>query len=262
MNAAANPLSKTGIRMKIRFLTCRPAALFLGFAFACAPLAAMARTVGSGHAATEKREVSGFHAVDLRGFGDLEIIQNDTEGLTLTGDDNVLPLITTEVDKEGTLRIGLKSNESVMTQEKLRISLSVKSLDAVALSGSGNVHARELKGKGAGEFGVSLAGSGNVTVEKIEAGVLKVSLAGSGNVKLGGEAPEQQVDVEGSGDYDTAQLKSKNVTLSVSGSGDASVWATDNLDVKVSGSGDVEYRGKPTVKKKVSGSGSVEPATE
>ena len=221
---------------------------------------ASARVDGSGKVTTDNRQVSKVSAVELRGFGDLDIVQGDTESLSLTGEDNILPLITTEVDSKGTLHIGVKKGESVTTHEKLKYSLSVKSLNGLVLSGSGNIHVKELKNSGT--FDVSLEGSGNVKLERIEANALKVSLAGSGGVTVAGEAPEQTVDIAGSGDYEAAKLKSKTAKLSVAGSGDVEIWATDTLDVSVDGSGDVEYKGKPTVKKQVHGSGSVEPMAE
>ncbi len=226
-----------------------------------APLAS-ARVDGSGHVITENRQVSGVSVVELRGFGDLEIVQGDTEGIVLTGEDNILALVTTDVDAQGTLHIGLKKNEGITTHEKLKISLAVKTLSGLELAGSGNVHARELKGKTPGDFSVTLAGSGNVNLDKLEAGALKVTVAGSGTIKVAGEVPAQRVEIAGSGDYDAPKLKSATATVTVNGSGDVDIWATDTLDATVNGSGDVDYHGQPKVKKQVHGSGSVEAVNE
>lgn len=246
-----------------RFPSTRVLPLLAAFALAipCLP-SASARVEGSGKIVTEKREVSGINTVELQGFGDLEIVQDGTEGLTLTGEDNILPLISTEVDSKGVLHIGFKRNESIATHEKLRMNLAVKVLAGLTLSGSSNVHTKELKGKDDGNFSVELAGSGNVSVDKLAAGTLKLELAGSGDVKVAGEVSDQKIEIAGSGGYEGKDLKSKTATVSVSGSGDVEIWATDKLDVSINGSGDVDYRGKPELKKSVSGSGSVGPLDE
>ena len=44
---------------------------------------------GSGNIQSETREVSDFTAVDFSGFGELTIVQGDTEGLTIETDDNL-----------------------------------------------------------------------------------------------------------------------------------------------------------------------------
>ena len=60
---------------------------------------------GSGKSATEEREVGPVTEVALSGIGNLTIRQGDTPGLTVTADDNILPLIETETSgKKLTIR--------------------------------------------------------------------------------------------------------------------------------------------------------------
>ncbi len=54
-------------------------------------------TAGSGTAKTETRPVAGFTSIELAGTGDVQVKQTGTESLTVTADDNLLPLLTTEV---------------------------------------------------------------------------------------------------------------------------------------------------------------------
>src|SRR3954452_19692731 len=60
-------------------------------------LSACGSVQGSGNLRTETRSVSGFTAVDLSEQGHLVIEQNGTEGLTITAEDNILPLLTSNV---------------------------------------------------------------------------------------------------------------------------------------------------------------------
>ena len=61
--------------------------------------------VGSGTLKSESRPVSGFTTVTLSTVGSLTIEQTGTESLTVEGDDNIVPLITTVV-KNNNLEIG------------------------------------------------------------------------------------------------------------------------------------------------------------
>ena len=223
-----------------------------GWAFA-----ANARTVGSGHLTTETRSVSGFHAVDLESSGDVIITQGDTEGLTVEAEDNLLPLITTEVDGKGVLRLGFKPHESIQTTKKITFKLSAKLIDSLAIEGSGDVRAESLSVPGSGKFAVSVPGSGNVTVSKLTAGSVQASLDGSGDIKLAGDADSQVVSIDGSGKYETADLKTRSAKVDINGSGDAKLSASAELKVEINGSGDVGYYGSPNVKKSINGSGDV-----
>ena len=81
--------------------------VFLGCAlFAGCVLTAIS---GSGHVVDEPRSVSGFSAVSLSGSGRLLIEQGETESLTITADDNLLPLIKSEVSG-GRLELGSKDS--------------------------------------------------------------------------------------------------------------------------------------------------------
>lgn len=250
-----HPTFSTLLRKGLRW-TALPLA---AFGLVLVPAVRADMVVGSGNLKTETREVKGFHALDLSAFGNVVVTQGDTEGLTVEGEDNLLPLVTTEVDGKGTLHLGMKSGKgSVRATKPLTFKLATKGLDQVTISGSGNFDAQSLTEKEKGNLDVAVTGSGNVKIGTLSADGLKVSLQGSGTLTLGGSVNHQDVTLSGSGDYDTAELKTKTTTFKLSGSGDAEVWATDKLTVESSGSGDVSYYGKPTVEKHVSGSGSVD----
>ncbi len=214
-----------------------------------------AKTIGSGNVITETRTATGFHSVDLRSSGNVIITQGDTEGLVVEAEDNLLPLIETQVTKEGILRIGFKAHEEIHVTKPLVFKVAVKTLDAVVLAGSGSMESKALK---ADRFTVQLLGSGDIRLDDLKTDALTVVIDGSGNVKLAGKAKSQAVSVNGSGDYEAAALKTTAATVNVAGSGDCEVAASETLGVDISGSGDVSYYGTPAVTKHVSGSGGVD----
>ena len=69
-------------------------------------------TVGSGTAKTETRNASGFTSVTFSGIGTLNIKQTGVESLTVSADDNVLPLLTSTVSN-GTLTLGVETGHSI-----------------------------------------------------------------------------------------------------------------------------------------------------
>ncbi|MEO8346714.1 MAG: head GIN domain-containing protein [Betaproteobacteria bacterium] len=214
------------------------------------------RINGSGVLKAETRDLIGFHAITLGVEARLELRQGDSEGVVVTGDDNIIPLIETVVDN-GTLKIRWvsKGNFSVH-YKKLNIVVHAKDIDGLSVAGSGDIRAAKLK---TGALRTAIGGSGDITIDNLEATSLNVSLAGSGDLVVGGRVDTMDVSLSGSGDVSAAKLDARIAKVSLQGSGDVSVWARESLTATVAGSGDVTYYGKPKVAGSVAGSGSVRP---
>ena len=188
---------------------------------------------GSGRTATQARDARGFNAVELAIPGKMEIVQGDKEGVTLTADDNLLQEIETVVEGEA-LRIRFRKGVSARTHSPIRVTLHAKTLESIALAGSGDVSAPSLTAR-----------------------ELAVRISGSGDVQLGGKAESLHVRISGSGDVKAARFETQRAQVSIAGSGGVTLWAKQSLDVSVAGSGDVRYYGDPAVARKIAGSGSV-----
>ena len=188
---------------------------------------------GSGHPVTQSRPATGFNAIHMAGAGIVLIDRTGTESLTITADDNLLPVLASEV-KDGVLNLGVAKGKSFQG------NAPVYHITVAAL--------RDVEG----------AGSANVTATNLNGDSLTVKIAGSGDAKLAGQANSLAVTVAGSGAVDASMLKAKSATVTIAGSGDVTVNASDTLDARIAGSGGVRYLGSPKVTKRVVGSGSVE----
>jgi len=209
---------------------------------------------GSGVATTETRAATGFRNVALGVGANVEIRQGASEGLTITGDDNIVPLIETVVDS-GTLKIRWASKGHYSTSYKgVAIVVNVRNIDSLSVSGSGDIHAAQLKTT---DLRATIAGSGDISVGALDARSLSVQIAGDGDVTVAGRVEALDATISGSGDLDAAKLESRAVRITMHGSGDAAVWAKDTLNATIAGSGEITYSGKPQVTKTVAGSGSV-----
>jgi hypothetical protein len=208
---------------------------------------------GSGHIVKEERPVSDFSRVSLRGSGDLNVTQGEHESLWIEADDNILPLIETEV-RQGMLSIGPKERRELRPSQPPKINLTVKKLEGLSLSGAVALKVSNLTAE---KLDVTTTGSGEITMDGLTANALVVSRSGSGSCTLTGRADTQAIHLRGSGEYRASKLEGRSVTLTISGSGHAVIWAKENLDIKIMGSGRVEYYGQPRITQDVRGSGRV-----
>ena len=257
MHAANAPLRQ-------RATPTRRMALASGFLL-CAALAGVSQPVrawdwgwgpkvtGSGRITTTARAVSGFTGIELAIPADLKVVQGSTEGLTLETDDNIAPLIETVVEK-GQLRIRLQKKTGSITTKVLRMTVQVRTLQQLDVSGSGTISADKLQ---APQLVCSIAGSGDMRIGQLETSTLRVSIAGSGDFVASGKTDALDGSIAGSGDLNTQSLLATTVKLNIAGSGNASVWAAKMLKVRIAGSGDVSYFGNAEVNQSVAGSGTI-----
>ena len=186
---------------------------------------------GSGNAKTDVRTVPAFSAVSIAGAIDADIAIGAESRVEITGDDNIVPLITTDVHGD---RLEIGSRKNYRTSVRLVAKITVPRLT-----------------------GIVLTGSGDITAHGVQADRLAVTLSGSGTIRADGTAHEAEVELAGSGKVTLDQLAAERASVSVSGSGDVAIAASKALDVSITGSGDVTYKGDPELKKQITGSGSV-----
>ena len=219
------------IRHRLHLLLCLAACLV-------APLATAETIVGSGRLVAETRDVTPFTGISLSISGHVEVTQGDKEGLTVTADDNVLPLIETVVERN---RLVIrwkdrKGNSTLTINGGPRIAVSVRNLESIAIGGSGELRAAALK---TGNLQVSIGGSGNVQIAALTATDVSVSIGGSGDLSVAGRTDSLSASIAGSGEVKASRLEAGRVKVSIAGSGD------------------VKYYGDPAVSRSVVGSGSI-----
>jgi len=218
----------------------------------CSNFSAWQTVHGSGNVVTEDRPVSGFDGVSVSGGGELILAQGEEEALTIETDDNLLPLIKSEVHN-GRLSMGPR-NVNLRPTKSIRYQLKLKKLNDLESSGSAQVEADSIKTE---RLALSISGSGETKVAHLETEALSTQISGSGSLSAAGRAETQVISLSGSGSLRASGLKSSKADANISGSGQASLWVTESLTAQISGSGSVEYRGDAKVDSHVSGSGKV-----
>ena len=215
------------------------------------------RVKGNGNVVTIERSVGEYDAVALAGWFDVELVDGKEGQLTLKGESNLLERIKTEV-KDGKLIIKREKGVELRPSNWGRgvlITVPVEDINAVSLSGSGDIVGKTLLKSD--DFSARIAGSGDIDIS-VEANQVEASLSGSGDINLSGKTTDLDIQVSGSGDVKAYELEAEFVKASVSGSADIKVTANQSIDARVSGSGDISYRGNPAkIRSKSSGSGDI-----
>jgi hypothetical protein len=216
-----------------------------------------AAVTGSGTVATQARQVSDFQAIRLSGSFQVKVRQTGREAVEVKADDNLLALVETVVEADGsgrTLHLRWKRGENVRSRNDVVVTVEVARLSAVASVGASDITIDGLKTP---SLALSLSGSGDARVNDLSTDALDLSISGSGDVRATGRAAKLKVGVAGSGEVQTTGLMADEVAVSIAGSGDVAVHADRTLDVSIAGSGDVVYAGDAAVKSRVAGSGSI-----
>lgn len=253
------------------------------------------RTKGSGVIKEESRAVSNFSQLTLSLPAIITLSQGPTESLTITADDNILPLLSTRVVNNELVVEGDRSR-GFSTKKEIKIRVTVKSLNAIKIKGSGDVFGDQFKsdkldisieGSGdvkfkeirADQLRIAISGSGDMAIDNVEsqsieskiqgsgdirlgalrAGQMSITLNGSGDISAAGSADKVAIEISGSGDVHASKLIAREVDVKVVASGEADVHATEKITARVLGSGEIRYAGSPKkVDRMVKGSGSIE----
>ena len=187
---------------------------------------------GSGVEKAEQRTVGNFKGIEVSGACDVQVTCGKTTSVEISGDDNIVPLIKTEV-KNGVLNIWHEG--SINPKTKLTVTVTTPDLQSVSSSGACDIVVNNLSNE-----------------------AFTVDVSGAGSVEARGTTGKLTINISGATDVITKDLKAKKVEIDVSGASNAEVFASEELRADVSGVGNITYHGNPSVvDQNVSGVGSI-----
>jgi len=184
---------------------------------------------GSGKREVQKRDVSAFTSISTEGAFNVDVVCQKAQSLEIEGDDNILPLVSTEVSN-GVLRLKNEKNYSV--SQPVTIKISVPNIDGLTVSGAGMIDVSGLKN------------------DKFE-----LDSEGAPQIKVSGITKVVDIDTSGAAKIDTHNLHATKGVVDSKGVSTIDVDVKDQLDVTISGPSVVTYEGDPTVKKTINGPG-------
>lgn len=205
----------------------------------------------------EKRNVSGYHAVEVSGGIDLYLSEGDESVAVSAAETKHRDRIKTEV-KNGVLKIWYEYNSNVKLDwgnRKMKAYVSYKSLDKLGAGGGsdilvyGSIKAASLK----------LSVSGGSDFEgKVEVNNLDIDASGGSDIKISGIVKDLKIDASGGSDFKGYELAADICNLHASGGSDIYVTINKELSADASGGSDVFYKGNGLIREiKSSGSSSI-----
>lgn len=182
--------------------------------------------------------------------------QGEQQSIVVKGKKDAIDRLSDEV-VNGLWDIRFPKGECLRNHE-LVIYITVVDLNAVTVSGSGDIYAEDdtITLDHALDFNISGSGRINALLDVKE---LTTNISGSGDLNLAGAADSHVIDISGSGKVKAFEFITTDSNIKVSGSGKSEVYVDDGvLTVKISGSGKVYYKGVPSsTNVNISGSGSL-----
>jgi hypothetical protein len=236
-------------------------------AFAAALIAASATTSACGQnrsddggpTVSRNYQVGNFQEIEVAGPYEVDVRTGGTPGVAARGSQKLLERTVVEVrgdkllirpqEQHGFFHFGWS------THGKASFTVTVPRLSGATIAGSGDIKVDKVQGD---RFEGTVAGSGGLNVAAMDVQSLKLSIAGSGGVKAGaGKAQSAQYDIAGSGDVDAAAVHTQQTKVSITGSGSVRANASGSADVSIMGSGDVDVTGGAKCSISKAGSGDV-----
>lgn len=168
------------------------------------------------------RQVAPFDSVEVRGAGRVDITIGQKQSLTIEAEPKTLSEISTEVSGT-TLVIDRKDHWwQGWDNKSIRVTITLPQLKSFALGGAGDV-----------------------AIQGFTGGASAISISGTGNIKAHGKLDSLNVNLNGAGNVDFADVSANQVTVAVNGTGAVNVRAEDTLNAAVNGVGSIAYLGSP-----------------
>ncbi len=168
------------------------------------------RIKGNGNVVTIERSTGDYDAIGISGWFDVDLVAGNEGEISLKGEENLLEHIITEV-KDGKLVIKVEKGMNLRPsswKNGIHITVPVESIDAVSLSGSGDIVGKTtIK---TDNFKTSMSGSGDITLA-IESDSIEATMSGSGDIMLSGSTSNFEATISGSGDIKAYELEADNV---------------------------------------------------
>ena len=216
--------------------------------------AAAQKTIRDANA--QKRNVSGFHAIEVSGGIDLYLSQGEEAVAVSVAKDEYRDKIITEV-KNGVLKIWFdwKNNLRIdWTNRKLKAYVSFKNLDAIEASGGSDV---DVDGSiRTAKLDLQISGGSDFD-GKIESDELKVSASGGSDVKISGRTTRLTIDASGGSDFGSYEFAADICNIEASGGSDVHVTVNKELSANASGGSDVYYKWNGLIRDLKTGGGSI-----
>jgi hypothetical protein len=212
----------------------------------------------AGPTVSRNYQVGNFQEIVVAGPYDVNVRTGANPGVSAQGPQKMIENAVVEV-KGDTLNIHTANHGffhfSFGSHGRTVFTVTVPQIRAATLAGSGDLNIDKVQSD---RFEGKLAGSGDLSVGSVNVQALNLSMAGAGDTKIGsGQAQNAEYSIFGSGDITAPNVTTQQLKVSIAGSGNVSAHATGAADVSIMGSGDIDVSGGAKCSVTKHGSGDV-----
>jgi hypothetical protein len=205
-------------------------------------------------------QVGNFQRMEVAGPYDVRVRTGANPGVTASGPEKLLDRLVVEVKGDRLLIHPENERRGFFhwgsgVRGNATLEVTVPALREASIAGSGGISVDKVQGN---DFEGSIAGSGDLNVDSLNVQSLKLSIAGSGDVRAhSGQAQRADYSIAGSGGIDARAVQAQTADVSIAGSGSVNAQASGTADVSIMGSGDVVLTGGAKCHVSKAGSGDV-----
>ena len=211
----------------------------------------------SGPSVQRQYRVGQFDQVSVAGPYDVQVRTTGAPSVVARGPKQLIDRLVVEV-RDGQLRIHPRRERNFrwdVAWGVARIQVTGPMLRAASVAGSGDLSVDRIAGRG---FAASVAGSGDLKVGSVQVQALQMSVAGSGDLRAdAGRAGNIKYSIAGSGDIDTRNVRADTAVVSIAGAGNVTGRVSRSAQINIVGSGDVRLIGGASCRVSRLGSGRV-----
>src|SRR5687768_10766804 len=204
----------------------------------------------------QKRNVSGFHAIEVSGGIDLYLSHGDEAVAISASKDEYRDKIITEV-KNGVLKIWFEWKNNVRidwSNRKLKAYVSVKNLDGLEASGGSDVIVDgTIKTT---KLDMEISG-GSDFKGKVESDDMQIHASGGSDVTISGKAGKLTIAASGGSDFSGYDFAADFCSVEASGGSDVHITVNKELSANASGGSDIFYKGSALIRDIKTGGGSI-----
>jgi hypothetical protein len=196
---------------------------------------------GSGVPAEETRTVPEFTALDVGNTIEATVAPGSGYSLKLRGDDNLLPLVVSEV-RDARLTVRLKGNTSVRTKLGLKVTVTAPKITSARASGASSI---QTTAAGAERFEASADGTSRVIIEGLESQGLALEASGASQVSASGTTRTLKIELSGASQVHAGKLATTTAEVDLSGASSGTIRATESIQGDLTGASRLRILGTP-----------------
>lgn len=209
---------------------------------------------GTGSGTTRSYAVADFVKVTQAGPDDVDVRVGSGFSVRAEGDEDALGKLRIARDGD-MLRIERTRGSGINWNggRKVKVYVTMPRITAMSLAGAGDVSIDRVEGA---SFSGEIAGAGNLTIGAMQVDAATLSIVGAGDLSVRGTATALKASTTGAGDIDASGLTARRATIDTTGAGNVTAMVDGEAEVSIMGAGDVDLgpKAKCTVSKMGPGS--------